>query len=187
LSLEKERVSNAISKRKGNRRDPTLVEKNLFGFGALIEEVTRSNDLIPVAAAADQGSDFLEASLKETPTSHGGAKLRNTGIWLKFEGNSDDRVPNEQIYLERKRANYDHMNRSSLRRRPTGIKKDQLVFMAVVSNDAKGIPTPMVIGYAEAGGYHEDNEILGSDLYPSDKKDHADSIYSSPEVPYTDN
>jgi hypothetical protein len=217
IDREKEKVNDSIPGRKGKRKDPTLVEYNEFKFGAKLEEITRSSEVIPIAAATDPGSDFIEASLKESSISTD-SRIRNTGIWIKFEGNSEDRVPNEDIYLVRKRANYDHMNRSFFRRRPRGIKKGQLVFMAVVSKDAKGIPTPMIVGYAEAGGYHDDNVIgpndnfyirtegrykyfielhngrylntpikngislvqlsrdLGSDLYPSDKKDHADIL-----------
>jgi hypothetical protein len=87
---------------------------------------------------------------------------RDTGIWIKFEGNSDDRVPNNLIYLERKRDLYEHMDRTFFRRKPSGIKAGHLMFLAVVSHDRYGNGTPMIVGYAETDGFMPEN-VIGPD------------------------
>lgn len=84
---------------------------------------------------------------------------RETGIWIKFEGSAEDRVPNTTIYMERKNRVYEHNDRTFFKRQPSGIKKGDLVFMAVVSYDAQERETPIIVGYAEAEGFEPDNVI----------------------------
>lgn len=104
-------------------------------MGAQLQDITRSADL-GHPAATHPDSDFIEASLKDEADHR--QLQRNTGIWIKFEGNSDDRIPNNLIYLERKRNLYEHLDRTFFRRKTSGIKDGQFVFMAVVSNDQHG-------------------------------------------------
>jgi hypothetical protein len=212
IDHEKEKINESIPGRKGKNK---MLQFNSSKFGAKLEEMTNSSAVIPAAEITE--SDFIESALKEIAVTSN-TNNKNTGIWLKFEGNSEDRVSNEVIYLERKRGFYDDLNHSFFRRRPRGIKEGQLVFIALVSRDDKGNDTPMIIGYAEAGGYNEKNEIgpehnfyirtegrykyfielengrylntpikngisliqlcrdLGTDLYPNDKKNHAEIL-----------
>ncbi|MFN0224076.1 phospholipase D family protein [Paenibacillus sp. KR2-11] len=161
IDREKTKINESLPGRKGKKKDPTLVEYNNFKWGAKLDDISRSTELV-VPIATDANSDFIEASLKEDG---GQNQHRNTGIWIKFEGNSDDRIPNNRIYLERKRDLYEHMDRTFFRRRPSGINEGQLVFMAVVSYDLQGQGTPMVIGYAETVGFKPGNVIGPEDRF----------------------
>ncbi|WP_127589980.1 hypothetical protein [Paenibacillus lautus] len=132
------------------------MEYNDFKWGAKLEDISRLGVIIHPSVADHPKTDFIEASLQNERVTR---ERRDTGVWIKFEGNSDDRVPNNEIYLERKRAHYDDMDRTYFRRRPSGIKEGHLIFMAVVSYDPHGIGTPMIVGYAETEGFKSENEI----------------------------
>jgi hypothetical protein len=49
---------------------------------------------------------------------------------IKFEGNGDNRIPNTDIYIERKKKNYQFMNRTFFHRRPSSIKEGETLFIA---------------------------------------------------------
>jgi hypothetical protein len=79
-------------------------------------------------------------------------------------------VPNETIYIERKNRVYEHNDRTFFKRQPSGIKKGDLVFMAVVSYDAQERETPIIVG--------DLCRDLKSDLYPT-YKEHLWQILST--------
>lgn len=158
IDIEREKIDKSLPGRKGKKKDPTLVEYNNFKWGAQLEEVSRSN----MKVAADSESDFIETALQVDLDYR---ERRDTGIWIKFEGNSEDRVPNDEIYMVRKIKRYDHQSRTFFRRKPTGIKDGHLIFMAVVSYDRHGNGTPMIVGYAETDGFHPENEIGPDDRF----------------------
>lgn len=158
IDIEKEKIDKSLPGRKGKRKDPTLVEYNDFKWGAQIEEVSLSG----MKVVKDPQSDFIETALQVELVNR---ERRDTGIWIKFEGNSEDRVPNDEIYLVRKKKHYDDQSRTFFRRRPSGIKNGHLVFMAVVSYDRHGNGTPMIVGYAETNGFLPGNEIGPNDRF----------------------
>jgi HKD family nuclease len=158
IDREKANINKSLPGRKGKRKDPTLVEYNNIKWGAILEDVTSSTEINHQFAAGTH-SDFIEDTLNDEVLQR---ERRNTGIWIKFEGNGDDRVPNDQIYLDRKRTHYEHLNRTFFRRKPSGVKEGQIIFMAVVSYDHYGNGTPMIIGYAETSGFVPKN-VIGPD------------------------
>ncbi|MEK5478124.1 phospholipase D family protein [Paenibacillus sp. FSL R5-0407] len=161
IDREKAKINESLPGRKGKKKDPTLVEYNNVRWGAKLEDVSGSI-VHAIPAATDVTSDFIEIALKEDDSQ---GEQRNTGIWIKFEGNSEDRIPNSRVYLDRKRELYEHMDRTFFRRRPSGIKEGQLIFMAVVSYDQQGQGTPMIIGYAKTSGFKPNNIIGPEDRF----------------------
>jgi hypothetical protein len=82
---------------------------------------------------------------------------------IKFEGNGDNRIANTDIYLERKKKNYQFMNRTFFHKRPSSIKEGETLFIAQVSRDKHGNGTPMIVGYAVAHAYQDGNRIQKND------------------------
>lgn len=156
IDSERIYVNNAIANRRKNDNIPNIVK-----WGARIDEVTgsqeKSHSVLPEV-------DFIEKTLKADPIL--GA---NSGIWIKFEGGSDNGIPNDLIYMDRKRDRYEYINRTNFHRRPTGIKNGQTVFMAVISwkdNTNQGVP--IIVGYAESKGFLDSNIMTNSDLRSPD-------------------
>lgn len=137
-------------KKPGKNTSPPVILPNLKKWGAILSNDNSSEDLI-------KDNDFLEESLYEDTDVL--VNERNTGIWLKFEGNSENRIPNEQSYLSRRKK--EHLNRTFFPTMPTGIKAGQTLFMTMVSQDSSGKGTPIIIGYATTSGFKKENVIQG--------------------------
>jgi hypothetical protein len=103
-------------------------------------------------------TDILEDAIDDITVSN-----RNTGIWLKFEGTSQDRIRNDEIYLNRKRRINEYVNRTFFPKKPTGIKTGDTIFLTVVSKDNDGNEVPIIVGYAEAIGFTDKNVIDNKD------------------------
>lgn len=160
IDAEKKDVNTIIANRKG-----TSTYRNEKTWGAHIENNTASPTYGSSSTTGfSANNDFLEEMLirKDNGSS---TRSTNTGIWIKFEGNGNDRIPNDVVYLDRKKSLYEHRDRTFFRRRPSGIKEGDLVFMAVVSRDSRGNDTPIIIGYGESGGFKKGNEIGPDDKF----------------------
>jgi hypothetical protein len=75
------------------------------------------------------------------------------------------RISNHEEYMKRKVRLYEHTDRTFFPQRPRSIKRGQTVFMAVVSYDQYNNETPIIIGYGEAGGFDDGNEIGPEDRF----------------------
>jgi len=157
IDLEKSIVNDLYPNREGKKNEAPLKVFNTVKWGAKFKQEEPQSQ-----ATAEGNADFVEAILKSEDED---VVQIHTGIWFKFEGNGDDRVPNDLVYMDRKRNKYEHMNRTFFPTRPTGIKNGDLVFIAVVSNDYKGRETPMIIGYSTTNGFIENNVIGSSDRF----------------------
>lgn len=102
--------------------------------------------------------DFLEDAIIDTVSSQA-----RTGIWLKFEGTSENRISNNEIYLMRKRRINEYINRTFFPVKPTGIKDGDLLFLTVVSKDKDDNDVPIIVGYAKSSGYKENYKIDTND------------------------
>lgn len=109
--------------------------------------------------------DIIEEILEEETEKQ--IKTRNTGIWLKFEGNSENRIPNHLTYFKRRKK--EHRKRTFFPKPPSGIKGGQLLFMTMVSTDKEDKGTPIIVGYAITSGYDEKNIV--DDNAPFNSKD----------------
>ncbi|GIP38451.1 hypothetical protein J31TS4_17310 [Paenibacillus sp. J31TS4] len=159
---EEKRIINKILpnlKQKKNENPITFI--NEIKWGAKIENEKENNNLD--SSTTEKNNDFLEDVLRQETNIV--SSNSNTGIWIKFEGNSGDRVPNEDIYLDRKRKHYDDPYRTFFRRRPRGIKDGQTLFMAVISQDHNGNMTPIIVGYAITSGFDDSKEIGSTDYF----------------------
>jgi hypothetical protein len=99
--------------------------------------------------------DIIEEILNEETENQ--IQTRNTGIWLKFEGNSENRIPNHLSYFERRKK--EHRRRTFFPKPPSGIKDGQLLFMTMVSTDKEDKGTPIIVGYAITSGFSERNVV----------------------------
>lgn len=139
IEEEKEQVNKIVH----NRKNKNVEYKNNTKWGA--EVSLESND------------DFMEQVLLKDKQDV------ETGIWIKFEGTSEDRIPNDQVYLERKRKTNQYLGKTFFPRKPKGIKKGHIIFVAVISKDSQGLPVPIIVGYAESKGFDEKNIINTND------------------------
>lgn len=160
---EKRILNMILPNLKQKKNENPILFKNEVRWGATIDSEKESTTDEYGATSPNKG-DFVEEALRRESSSVISDTV-NTGIWIKFEGNGDDRVPNEEIYVERKRRNYDNPYRTFFRRRPRGIKDGQTLFMAVVSQDQHGNPTPVIVGYATTSGFDDKNEINEADPF----------------------
>jgi HKD family nuclease len=156
INQEKMIINDLYPNREGKKNEAPLKVFNTVKWGAELKHEKQQSP-----PAVDENADFVEAILKSGED----VVQLHTGIWLKFEGNGDVRVSNDLVYMDRKRNEYEQMNRTFFPTRPTGIKKGDLVFMAVVSNDDKGRETPMIIGYSTTNGFQENNAIGHNDRF----------------------
>lgn len=90
--------------------------------------------------------DFVEEWFNEN-----GSNMNQTGIWIKFEGNGNERVSSSDVYLVRKNKLYPDKDVTFFGNKPKGIKKGDLVFIAVHSDNGKE-ETPIIVGYGRAEG-----------------------------------
>lgn len=104
-------------------------------------------------------NDLFESILQNT-----GAIDDDTGLWLKFEGTGDDRIPNNFTYPEMKGVRKRDLNETFFPRKPTGIKNGNTLFLTIVSYDQDKNPTPMIVGYATTKGYNRENVVDDSDI-----------------------
>ncbi|SES89308.1 PLD-like domain-containing protein [Salinibacillus kushneri] len=143
---ERQLVNKNIKNRKGKKG---LNEYNQAKWGAKIDQENQQEKTLKL-----REHDFLENAIKETVHS-----TISTGIWLKFEGTSENRISNNEVYLKRKRINNEYINRTFFPVRPTGIKKGDLLFLTVVSKDKDDNEVPIIVGYATTNGYNKDYKI----------------------------
>ncbi|OXS60814.1 phospholipase D-like protein [Bacillus sp. V-88] len=142
-------VTGRASSQKKPRKNafPVELQPNQVKFGAKLD----LNENPPSDIKAEK--DILEEVLKVEDESQ--VRERNTGIWLKFEGNSENRIPNHLTYFERRKK--EHRYRTFFPKAPSGIKDGQLLFMTMVSTDKEDNGTPIIVGYAITSGYKESN------------------------------
>ncbi|PYF07873.1 phospholipase D family protein [Ureibacillus chungkukjangi] len=146
---ERHYVNESIKNLKGKKG---LNEFNIAKWGAVLNDVPQ-----PTPPNGDE-TDILEDAISDITVNSG-----KTGIWLKFEGTSQARIRNDEVYLKRKRRINEYVNRTFFPRKPTGIKAGDTIFLTVVSKDKDGIEVPIIIGYAEAKGFIESNKINDTD------------------------
>ncbi|MCA4751083.1 hypothetical protein ACFCW7_24080 [Paenibacillus glucanolyticus] len=138
-----------------------MVEYNDKRWGAELEKMSKSRS--KSSESEHSGEDFIEDSLNKISAPD--LKKHDTGIWIKFEGSGEQRIPNHEEYLKRKVRLFEHTSRTFFPRRPRSIKQGQIVFMAVVSYDQYKYESPIIIGYGEAEGFEETNEIGRDDRF----------------------
>lgn len=104
--------------------------------------------------------DLIETILENI----GEANDSSMGYWLKFEGTGDDRIPNNLNYEEMKGSRKRDLKQTFFPRRPSGIKKDDTLFLTIVSYDELNQPTPMIVGYAKTDGYKKINVLDDAEI-----------------------
>ncbi|MEZ7792180.1 phospholipase D family protein [Niallia circulans] len=146
---ERQYVNISVKNLKGKKG---MNEYNIAKWGGVL------NDIPQPAQPNGKETDILEDAISDITINN-----RKTGIWLKFEGTSQERISNNEIYLKRKRKINEYVNRTFFPKKPTGIKAGDTIFLTVVSKDKDENEVPIIIGYAEAKGFTESNKIDDSD------------------------
>jgi len=140
----------ASSQKKPRKNElPVTIQPNIVKWGATLELHS------PQQLDINEEKDILEEILKEDDEKR--IQVRNTGIWLKFEGNSENRIPNHLTYFEKRKR--EHRKRTFFPKPPSGIKDGQLLFMTMVSTDKEDKGTPIIVGYAITSGFNEKNIV----------------------------
>lgn len=156
IQEEKKFVNSLLSKRKSS----TTSYRNTKRFGAILDEKENEEQKTSDYNQTnnyDMLERYIEGNIENTLNS-------KTGIWIKFEGNSESRIPNNMVYLERKKALHEYENRTYYPRPPRSVQSGDTIFIAMVSKDKDGIETPMIVGYAVAHGFNENNTISIDDM-----------------------
>lgn len=149
----------ANSQRKqGKNSSPVTTFPNPARWGA---EIPTDNRL----GMSNDKKDLIENALSNELNEAVGN--RNTGIWLKFEGNSEKRIPNDVSFIERRKK--EHYTRTFFPRPPRSIKEGQFLFMTMVSKDDSGEDTPIIVGYTKSSGFNEKNITHGEVPYSNNK------------------
>lgn len=86
------------------------------------------------------------------------------GIWLKFEGTGDDRIPSDLNYQEMKGVRKRDFKTTYFPRKPSGISKDDTLFLTIVSYDEQGKAMPMIVGYTKTNGFNMNNVVDDNDI-----------------------
>jgi hypothetical protein len=140
----------AYSQKKPRKNElPVTIQPNRVKWGATLDLHSQQ----PIDNKEEK--DIIEEILKEETENQ--IQIRNTGIWLKFEGNSENRIPNHLTYFERRKK--EHRKRTFFPKPPSGIKSGQLLFMTMVSTDKEDKGTPIIVGYATTYGFSERNVV----------------------------
>lgn len=143
LDKEFKYVSQSTSGLGKMKKDTNPKEFNQHRWGAVLDknENERQSDF---KYKFKEHYDILEnASMEYHKT-----KENVIGGRIKFEGNGDNRIPNTEIYIERKKKNYQYMNRTFFHRKPSSITEGETLFIAQVSHDKHGNGIPIIVGYA---------------------------------------
>lgn len=86
-----------------------------------------------------------------------------TGARIKFEGNSDSRINNQEVYIKRKKSLHEYLNRTYYPKKPSSIQEGEYMFIALLSKDSYGNETPLIVGYAITSAFEEKNVIDKND------------------------
>lgn len=86
------------------------------------------------------------------------------GIWLKFEGTGEDRIPNDINYQQMKGIRKRDLKTTYFPRQPSGILKDDILFLTIVSYDEHGKATPMIVGYTKTSGFNKNNVVADEEI-----------------------
>ncbi len=152
---EKEYVNKYLS----TRGRPSLNEYNIIRWGAVLDKDENEKQSKP-NYPTEEYYDILDKAITDTIDY---SEKYNTGIWIKFEGTGENRIPNDIVYMKRKETLYEYINRTYYPRQPRSVMKGDIIFMAAVSKDNQGNETPIIVGYAEAGGFDKGNIIEKND------------------------
>ncbi|MGX1902689.1 phospholipase D-like domain-containing protein [Thermolongibacillus altinsuensis] len=129
-----------------NRKDKTVTYSNDKKKGAELKKIVHP--------------DLFESILENTYEADEGSN----GYWLKFEGTGENRIPNDLNYQQMKGIRNRDLKTTYFPRRPSGITKDDTLFLTIVSYDEQGQPTPMIVGYAKTEGFNKDNVVDDADI-----------------------
>jgi len=148
FSVTQELVTSEIATVKDlrkDRKDKTIRYSNAQQFGALLDQ--------------DSGDDTGGApdSIQSIISVNSQAIVKE-GIWLKFEGEADDRKkPDEKYSLFTPDKYPQGITCFPTNNKPSGMKDGDYIYIAVVSTDEKGNNTPIIIGRARTYGFEKEN------------------------------
>lgn len=128
-----------------NQRNRNVTYSNISKKGAVLKKIVHPDLFESILENSDE---FDEAA----------------GIWLKFEGTGEDRIPNEYDYKQMKGDRRRTLNKTYFPRKPGSIQKDDTLFLTIVSYDEQNRPTPMIVGYAKTDGFNKDNVVSESEI-----------------------
>lgn len=137
-----------VSQLAANQRNRNVTYSNISKKGATLKKIVQP--------------DLFESILENTNDLD-----EVSGIWLKFEGTGEDRIPNNYDYKEMKGDRKRTLNITYFPRKPGSIKNDDTLFLTIVSYDEQNRPTPMIVGYAKSDGFKKDNIVTESEIKDS--------------------
>ena len=127
------------------RKDKKTLYSNNHQFGAVLDQ-DRSND---TGGTPDSIQSIISVNSQT---------IISEGIWLKLEGDANEREnPNEKYWLF-KPDKYPHgITCFPKNNKPSGINNGDYIYIAVVSTDVKGNNTPIIVGRARTYGFEKEN------------------------------
>lgn len=131
-----------------NQRKKDVTYSNIFKKGVTLKKIVQPDLFESILENSDASEDV-------------------TGIWLKFEGTGEERIPSDYDYKYMKGVRKRDLNTTYFPRQPGGIQKDDTMFLTIVSYDEQGRPTPMIVGYAMTDGFKRNNVADDADIKDS--------------------
>ncbi|NOJ73561.1 phospholipase D family protein [Paenibacillus alvei] len=131
-----------------NQRNRNVIYSNISKKGATLKKIVHP-DLFE--SILENSNDLDEVA----------------GIWLKFEGTGEDRIPNDYDYMHMKGERRRNLNITYFPRKPGSIQNEDTLFLTIVSYDEQNRPTPMIVGYAKSDGFKKDNVVNESEIMDS--------------------
>lgn len=133
------------SSKKGQSKNPVIYPRIKTKWGAILEMETV---VLPQ-------KDIVEHQLSKK--SSGTVLQATTNNWLKFEGNRNKPIKNTLTYIERRKEGF--LTETFFPRAPRGIKENQKVFIAQISEDDQRHPVIYIVGYANTFGFQDQNKL----------------------------
>lgn len=140
-----------VTKLRSDRKDKDSKYNNSIQFGALFN---KGDDLI-TGGNPDTIQIILAAEVKDEITE---------GIWLKFEGDADNRDGPEDGYEIAHSTRFPTgFTCFPAGNKPSGMKPGDYIYLATIGTDGRGNRTPVIMGRARTKGFFKEN-MADSDM-----------------------
>lgn len=134
-----------VTRLRKDRKDKSTKYRNEHQFGAVLnkgdESVTGGNP--------DTIQTILAAGIKDRITE---------GIWLKFEGDAENREgPEDRYEIARSAKLPTGFTSFPAGNKPSGMKPGDYMYLAIIGTDGRGNSTPVIMGRARTKGFSKEN------------------------------
>ncbi|MBA1334721.1 MAG: hypothetical protein HPY66_2625 [Firmicutes bacterium] len=134
-----------VNKLRKDRKDKTTKYRNEHQFGAILNK----GDELVTGGNPDTIQTILASGVKDGITE---------GIWLKFEGDAENREgPEDRYEIARSAKLPTGFTSFPAGNKPSGMKPGDYIYLAIIGTDGRGNSTPVIMGRARTKGFFKEN------------------------------